>query len=110
MRIHILFNVPSSSTLESGRSQSLDQSDHANLRLRLLVDVSLRGPQVRVTGELLDIPQRPPDRRYLPSRVGDESPPPAVTGAADEADVPVPALEHVDDRLRRGGLRSFRLD
>lgn len=33
-----------------------------------------------------------------------------MAGAADEAEVSVPALEHVHDRLRRGGLRPFRLD
>jgi hypothetical protein len=45
------------------------------MSLRVLVDVSLRGPEVAVTGQHLDVPQRAPDRRDLPRRVGDEGSP-----------------------------------
>ena len=62
-----------------------------------------------MTGELLDVSQRPADRRYLPGRVN-VRPSAVVARATDEAEVSVPPLEHVHDRLRRRGLRTLGLD
>jgi hypothetical protein len=45
-------------------------------------------------------PKRPANGRDLPRGIGDEGTMPGVTGAAIEADVPVPSPEQVDDGLR----------
>jgi hypothetical protein len=55
------------------------------LRLGVRLDVALGRGEVRVTGEHLDVPQGPADRRYLSGGVGDEGPSAAVAGAAGEA-------------------------
>ena len=53
------------------------------LRFGIRLDVPLRRPKVRMTGQHLDVPERPADGRYLPSRVGDEGPSSAVARAAE---------------------------
>jgi hypothetical protein len=58
----------------------------------------------------LDVPERPSHGRDLPRRIGDENASTAATRTADEAEVPVPSLEHVHDRLRRGLQRAFGAD
>jgi hypothetical protein len=52
----------------------------------------------------------PPTVENLPGRVGNEGPSSAVTRAAHEAEVPVPTLEHIHDRLRGGRQRPFGAD
>ena len=71
-------------------------------RLGVRLYVALRRRQVRVTGERLDVPQRPADRRDLSGGVGDEGPPSRVARASDEAELGVPAGEQVHDRLGGG--------
>src|SRR5713226_6173626 len=82
-------------------SDALDQLHDPNLRLRVGIDVPLRGPKIRVAGQHLDVPERSPNGRDLPCRIGYKSATSAVTRTADEAEVPVPTLKHVHDRLRR---------
>lgn len=89
---------------------NLDQLHDFQLRLRIGLDVSLRGPKIGVTSEHLNISQRTTDRRDFPRAIGDERPSPAMTGAPVEADISVPAPEQVHDGLRRDPIRSFGLD
>jgi hypothetical protein len=88
----------------------LDELNDPGMSLRVLVDVPLRGPEVAVPSQHLDVPKRPADRRYLPRSVGDEGPPPAVAGASLEAEVPVPTVEQVHDHLGRRGQRPLGTD
>ena len=81
-------------TLTPRRSDEFHDPD---LRFRVGFDVTLRGPKVRVPSQHLDVTERPANSRYLPRDIGDESATPGVTGAAVEADVPVPSPEQVDD-------------
>ena len=60
-------------------SRRSDEFDDPDLRFRVSFDVTLRGPKVRVSGQHLDIPERPANSRYLPSGIGDESATTAVT-------------------------------
>jgi hypothetical protein len=78
----------------------LEHSHYSNLRFRIGVDVPLRRTKVRMSREFLDVFQRSAYGRDLATSVGDEGPPATVAGAADEAEVPVPPLEHVHDGLR----------
>src|ERR1700723_2195448 len=94
-------------SLTRRRSYKFDDPD---LSFRVGFDVTLRGPKVRVTGQHLDVTERPADRRDLPRGIGDESASAAVTRTAVEADVPVPSPEQVDDGLRRHSPRPFALD
>jgi hypothetical protein len=44
----------------------LDELNDPGMSFRVLVDVSLRGPEVAVTGQHLAVRERSPDRRDLP--------------------------------------------
>ena len=88
----------------------LNQLHDLPLRLGVRLYVALRRRQVRVTGERLNVPQRPADRRYLSRGVGDEGPSAAVAGAAREAEVSIPAGEQVDDGLGGGSGSPLRRD
>src|SRR6266850_6388150 len=88
-------------------SDALDQLHDPNLRLRVGVDVPLRGAKVRVPGQHLHVPEGSPHCRDLARRIGYKSATAAVTRTAHEPDMPVPALKHIHDRLRRRRQRSF---
>jgi hypothetical protein len=74
----------------------LNQIHDPYLRLRIGLDVTLRGSKVRVPGEQLYVTERPANCRDLPRRIGDESASAAMTRTPVEADVPVPSPEQVD--------------
>jgi hypothetical protein len=67
-------------------SGKLHQFDDPSRGLGVRLDVALSGGQVRVTGEGLNVPQGPADRRDPAGGVGDEGPSPAVAGIAIEAE------------------------
>ena len=56
-----------------------DEFDDPDLRFRVGFYVTLRGPEVRVPGQHLDVTERPADGRDLPRGIGDESATPGVT-------------------------------
>ena len=88
----------------------LNQLYDSPLRLGMGLYVALRRRQVRVTGEHLNVPQRPADRRDLSRGVGDEGPAAAVAGATREAEVSIPPGEEVHDRLGGGSGSPLRRD
>ena len=85
----------------------LYQLDNSSLRFCVRLDVALRGRQVRMPRQHLDIPQRPAHRRDLPGSAGDEGPTPGVARTAREPKIPIPTREHVHHRLRRSPTRSL---
>jgi len=116
--LELLLNATFSSPLPTAKIhppkqtavRMLDELNDPGMSLRVLIDVPLRGPEVAVSSQHLNVTQRTPDRRYLPRRVRDERPPPAVAGTPLEAEVPVPTVEQVDDHLGRGGQRPLGAD
>jgi hypothetical protein len=90
-----LLVLPSKTRPES----RLNQIHDPYLRLRIGLDVTLRGSKARVPGKHLDVSKRSSDRGYLPRRIGYESATSGVTRAAVKADVLLPAPEQVDHGL-----------
>ena len=88
----------------------LNQLHDPPLRLSVRLYVALRRRKVRVTGEQLDVPQRPADRRDLSCGVGDEGPSNAVAGTSRKTEVSVPTREQVHDRLGGGPGSPLRRD
>jgi len=76
-----------------------DKLRYSRLGLGMRLDVAVARRQVGVTGEQLNVPKRPPDRRDLSSGVGDEGPSAAVAGTSRKAEVGMLPGEKVHDRL-----------